>query len=111
MPRKPKSTAGERTPIAGDCVERLVEAVQTLTEEVRVLREAIDELREEYGWAARNAVGDEFHRPVMHISSLPKNPCATDFGERINRIMPEDISTDSNLSERPETPGQQGELW
>ena len=74
----------------------LVDAVRDLTAEVRVLRDAIDELREEVQYAANNLF-DPREPPLPHrrITSMPKDPLADDFGERINAYTPEDLPTDA----------------
>lgn len=70
---------------------RLTAAVDALREEVRVLRDVIDEIRDDLTWACNNA--DTFRcrapRHVVHITSMPKDPCDPDFGKRVNQYTPE----------------------
>ena len=32
----------------------------------------------------------------MHITSMPRNPLASDFGKRLNRFRPEDLPDDED---------------
>ena len=76
-------------------MERLIEAVGELRDEVRVLREAIDEFRELYDWAVRNAAPhDDVPRHIVHVTSMPADPLAPDFGERVNRFTAKDLPGD-----------------
>ncbi len=75
------------SPSLPEVVLALTEQVKNLTDHVQVLWTAIDDIRQEFEWAVRNdrMRGTE---PPMHITSMPKDPCAPDFGERINRFTP-----------------------
>lgn len=71
-----------------EAVAALTDQVKQLTDQVQVLWNAIDDVRQEFEWAVRN---DKMSspRPVMHITSMPKDPCAPDFGARINKYTPQ----------------------
>lgn len=70
-------------------------AIDRLTEEVRVLRQAVDELRQEVQWGVRNALDPPHERPpVRRITSMPLDPCAEDFAERVNALAPADLPPD-----------------
>ena len=94
--------------------ERLAVAVELPTEEVHILREIVDRLQDDLAWALNN---DRFRtRPAsspMHITSMPANPLAPDFGEHINRYRPEDIPSEPVSMSMPtqNLPTHQGELF
>lgn len=70
-------------------VAALREAIERLSQEVHVLTTAIDALTDEVQWR-NNQHRDRYPAaPPMHITSLPKDPCAKDWP--INRVRPEDI--------------------
>jgi hypothetical protein len=71
-------------------VDALTAAVERVGDELRVIREVMDECREHFEWAVNN---DRLRcpSPALHITSLPKDPVAPDFGERINRFSAEDL--------------------
>lgn len=71
----PKKKSPER-PVA-PTIERLIQAVEEVAGQIEVLREVIDEIRVEFLYAVRN---DKM--PPIHVTSMPKNSCAPDFGER-----------------------------
>jgi hypothetical protein len=72
--------------------EELLDAVQALTDEVRVLRHAVDELREEIQYAVRNLIDmPEVMQHARPLTSMPIDPAAPDFAERVNRLTPADL--------------------
>lgn len=81
----PKKNAPDENPQ----IARLIDAVEEVAEQLQVLREVIDEIREEFQWAVRN---NRLRCPPMHITSMPKDPLAPDFGTRVNRYTPENLS-------------------
>ena len=85
-PRK-SPASGSTTP--DDPFVLLTEEVRLLRDEVRVLRESIDEFREAYEHTVRN-LPDQLP-PPLRIWSLPADPTAPDFGDRINAIPPEQM--------------------
>src|SRR6185436_18843423 len=78
-----------------DAVLQLTGQVKELSGQVQLLLQAIDDVREEFQWAVRNdrlgGAREEQWKPVTHITSMPKDPCATDFGERVNRYSAMDL--------------------
>jgi hypothetical protein len=67
--------------------------VARLAEELRTLRDAIDEIREELQWANRNA--DDLPGHPLHsfrLRSMPTDPAAPDWAERVNAVPPEAIA-------------------
>ena len=84
-----------------DDLERIVEAVEKLAGEVEILRGIIDRLQDDFAWALNNDVfrhenmrGD----PVvpLHVTSMPLDPLASDWAERVNRFLPEDITDEED---------------
>jgi len=73
-----------REGITDDRIQELQERMQRLQETMDVLIGSIDEFREDLVHTLRN-LPDQIPPPV-HIHSLPPDPTAPDFGERINGI-------------------------
>lgn len=88
-------------------LQTLNEQLPALKEEVRVLRQVLDEIKDEIAWLLNNR--EEFRcqrpseRPVMHITSMPKDPLAEDFGERVNRYTAKDLPPELRPSSPPPT--------
>lgn len=65
---------------------------------IEMLYQVLDEIREDFQWAVRNDKfrheGADEWRPVTHITSMPKDPCAPDFGARINRFSAADLPSE-----------------
>lgn len=107
-----------------DRIEHAVEVMREQTEEIGVLRDSIDESRELYEWAWRNRQGEA---PPVQLTSLPLDPAATDFAERVNRVVHQDLPEFEFAGEtgsmveatalRPrehatrDQPPEQGHLW
>jgi len=122
-----------RADITPEQVHDLTQAVISLSEQVRVLRQAVDEIGDELGWAIRNRV--VFVEPIdataRRIRSMPLDPTAPDFHERVNAIDPdriggiehacdpEELSADKNTEVShpspdlpfPTTERRQAKLW
>ena len=81
--------------ITDDHVESLTSEVSRLREEVQVLRDVLAELVEDVQWAIRNGiVPSETPSTHFRLKSMPVDPCADDFHERVNAIQPNDITTE-----------------
>lgn len=95
MPRSP--TMAQELSILSDTIDRLIAQVQ-------VLVTAVDELTDEVQWR-NNQVRerDGYRSPPMVITSMPKDPLAPDFGKRLNRFTPADLT--------PPPPPQSGSLF
>ena len=85
-PRK-SPASGSTTP--DEHLVSLTEEVRLLRDEVCVLRQSIDEFREAYEHTVRNLPNQL--PPPLRIWSLPADPTASDFGERINAVPPEQM--------------------
>jgi hypothetical protein len=73
-----------REGITDDRIQDMEERMQRLQETMEVLIGSIDEFRDDLVHTLRN-LPDQLPPPV-HIHSLPLDPTASDFGERINGI-------------------------
>lgn len=60
--------------------------VEQLTDELVVVREALDELREEVAWSLRNLMDNLPPQPPTILSSMPADPTAQNWAERLNRF-------------------------
>lgn len=118
MPRKKVAT----TPADADdnqlapllrTVESLATQVEALASQVEVLRQVLDEIRDDFQWALQNDKLRSSHghhgSPVVHITSLPKDPCTEDW--EINRVKPEDLPSEPPVAPATKTSTKQTELW
>jgi hypothetical protein len=73
-----------------ELLERLVETVERLEGELRFIRETLDRIQDDFAWNLNNdpARQDSWlpASPPLQITSLPRDPLAPDFGERINKV-------------------------
>lgn len=90
-----------------DAVERLADAVDSLVEEIHLLAQSLDDLREEFSWAIRN---DPLRAPYR-LTSMPLDPTAPDFAERLNQLTPADLPPAQVAPPTHARPAHQGELW
>lgn len=95
--------AKSRKAAAPEARDELAASVEALAAEVRVLREAIDELREEIQYATNNLF-DRPEPPLPHrrITSMPQDPTANNFGERLNAYTSDELPAD-DASERTDS--------
>lgn len=105
--RTRKPPEADDTPIG-----QLTSAVRQLTDEVRVLRDVLDEIREEYQHAVLND-RPAFRpvEPVRSITSVPVDPAAPDFAERVNRLTAADLPSQPREAQHDPQPGRQQDLW
>src|SRR5438477_4105355 len=84
-------TRDREAPAATEEIQALRSAVERLADEVKVLRQVLDEVRDDFAWALKNP--DKFRCvPGIHpLTSMPKDPLARDFGERLNRLSAKDL--------------------
>jgi hypothetical protein len=62
-------------------------AIERLTDEVNTLRIAVDELREELVWELRQLrEGTPEWKARFRLTSMPADPTAPDFAERVNAV-------------------------
>lgn len=80
--------AGRRRSIDDHDDSALIESIDALQQEIRVLRDAVDELRIELQYLVRNPqeVSGVETMERLRITSLPLDPAASDFGERVNAV-------------------------
>jgi len=80
-----KSIVEEQLAAIHDRLEHIAEVVRENTEEIGVLRDAIDEEKELMEWAAQN------DKPILRLTSMPVDPTARDFAEKLSSLRPEDL--------------------
>ena len=113
--RKESLTTGsleDESSVLPEKIDELKGAIERVGDELSVLREVLDEVMELLGWAMNNS--DRFHctSPYVPLTSMPRDPLAPDFGERINRLSGKDLPEEANSNHAPpETLSGQRELW
>ena len=79
-----------------EILNRLVETVERLEAEMRCIRETLDRIQDDFAWSLNNdPTREDTWRPAsppVHISSLPRDPLASDFGERINQVTADELA-------------------
>ena len=94
--------------ITDDQLAMLTDEIVLLRQEVEVLRNVLDEVRDSLQWTIRNGVlpNHDVIKP-LHITSLPLDPAADDFHERVNAVtladLPDANSSQSGAEDRPTT--------
>ena len=118
MPRTRKESPTAATPedesgILPAKIDELKEAIDRVGDELSVLRDVLDEIRELLGWAINNP--DRFccTSPFVPLTSMPRDPLAPDFGERINRLSAKDLPQEEQVADSPslKVPSGQRDLW
>lgn len=91
IPPHPMATRAAVPPsrenVTEERIEELEDRIDRLQDTMQVLIDTIDELRVELVHALRN-LPDRL-APPLHIHSLPLDPTASDFGDRVNAIPQE----------------------
>lgn len=78
--------------------DTIAEALDRLSDELTVLRDVLDEIRSELQWANRNRDDGPWKPAPVHITSMPRDPTAPDWAERLNRFSAADLpGEDSEL--------------
>jgi hypothetical protein len=90
-----------------DALERIAEAVEKLAGEVEILRGIIDRLQDDFSWALNNDAfrREEFPRErgsPLHITSMPLDPLAPDWHDRVNRYRAEDLTDEEDEHDESE---------
>src|SRR5437773_1451125 len=84
------SHASEATTVAEE-IRELRAAVERLAHELRIMREVVDDVRECFEWGVQNDKFAGVPRHVMHITSMPKDPCDHAWGEKLNALPPAEL--------------------
>ncbi len=76
--------------------DSIADSLDLLREELAVVRQVLDEIREELEWANRNR-SEPDPAPLMprRITSMPLDPCAPDWAERLNRFSAADLTIET----------------
>jgi hypothetical protein len=112
MPRTAGASPERDWPTLEEFLERLAAAMERLEAEMRSIHEVLDRLQDDFAWSMNN---DPRRRdswlpsaPIMHLTSMPRDPLASDFGRRINKVEPkilaalrEQINNPVNQESRP----------
>jgi hypothetical protein len=110
-PRKgsaPREGEPSRTGELRDAIDDLTHVMSRIADHLQVIGETLDEIRDDLGWAINNR--DEFKSPpahIVHITSMPRDPCDPAFGKNVNRITQADI--DGEQSDKKDV--RQRDLW
>lgn len=92
--------------------EDTVKRLDRLLEELAMARQMLEEIQDDLAWAImsqhdRNQVG-----PIpLRITSLPLDPCAPDWAERVNRFSAADVCGSTKTEHAPPIRKQQGHLF
>lgn len=79
-----------------------------LLEELAMARQMLEEIQDDLAWAIMNCRdGGHSPRPPLRITSMPLDPCADDWSERVNRYSAADVVAEV----RPTKPKRQGVLF
>ena len=85
---------GKKRAIDGEADSELIECIDSLREQVKVLRNAVDDLREELQYLVRNPGENRVAETIerLRVTSLPLDPTADDFGQRVNAVPEETVA-------------------
>lgn len=93
-----------------DCNDPVAEALDRLCEELSVVRHVLDDIYCELQWANRNRPSSESQAgTVRRITSMPLDPTAADWAERLNRFSAADSPIEDEDSEP--SAAEQGHLF
>ena len=72
----------------------LAESVDQLTAEMRVIRDVLDDLRIELQYLVRNPAENRGSETIerLRVTSLPLDPAAEDFDQRVNAVPEKTIA-------------------
>ena len=105
-----KSAAPSPPPLPAATIADLQATIDDLRDEIVALRQAVDELFTELQWSNRNRdAGPDAWRAVRAITSMPVDPSAPDWGERLNRYTRDDVIPDQ--PPEPPAPPAGGRLF
>ena len=94
-----------KTDMTDDLLDNLAIEVSDLKDEIKVFRTVMDEIREDLEWLVRNLRIADVPRPIQ-LTSMPVDPCADDFHERVNAVsrddLPDEVSTHGQSNEAPQ---------
>lgn len=103
-----------------EILDRLVETAERLEAEMRCIRETLDRIQDDFAWSLNNdPVREDTWRPAsppVHISSLPLDPLASEFGKRINNVTADELAASREQEvaedeEKANPPAHSGHLF
>ncbi len=93
----------KRTDSPVDSTDAIAQVLDRLREELAILREVLDEIRDELQWANRNRDLDQAPASApRRITSMPLDPAAADWAERLNRYSAADLPDKDDVRIAPE---------
>jgi hypothetical protein len=72
-------------------MERLTEQLDSVGQELAGIRETLDTIRDDIAWWLKNQRREQW-LPVQPITSMPVDPAAPDWADRLNRFTAADLS-------------------
>jgi len=82
--------------------DAILVTLDRLCEELAVIRQVLDEVRSELQWANQNRPDSGYpSESSRRITSMPLDPTATDWAERVNRLSPADLPSDERKPAKP----------
>ncbi|MEX2186049.1 MAG: hypothetical protein WD875_04610 [Pirellulales bacterium] len=119
--RRANKIADEDSQELAGSVQDLASVVEKLNDEVETLRQAVDDLRAELIdelRKLRDALPVPASNPPYRLTSMPQDPCAEDFGERVNAFdasvfdrRPAADSPPAQPTCESQSPANQQTLW
>lgn len=84
----------------------LAESVDRLTAELRVIRDVLDDLRIELQFLVRNSADNRVSETIERLgaATLPLDPAADDFEQRVNAVPEETIAKLRTAAETAQEP-------
>jgi hypothetical protein len=80
-----------------EAIDSLTAALEDVRDDLTDIRRVVDDIHGDMEWATRNRQTDEW-RPIQSITSMPLDPLAADWAERLNRFTAADILQPRSLA-------------
>ena len=81
-----------RTSRSTDADDDLIDALENVAAQLGLIRQVLDEIFTELQWANQNPRdADDSARAIRRITSMPLDPTAPDWADRLNRFTPADV--------------------
>jgi hypothetical protein len=106
MARTTRSRPAERPAGLESHEELLITVLQTIADRLQVVSDILDDIYSEFQWVVRNRQPCCPSSPAP-LTSMSADPLDPEFGEKLNRMPPEQDSRPAPS----DTPAKQQELW